>query len=264
MIKPYYADDLATLYHGDCREILPTISGIDLTVTSPPYNTLGRRVGRASGLHARKGVWVGNLARNGYADDMPEDEYVAWVADVFLFVAQSTKPGGSLFFNHKCRWRETILHHPIDLVRKFSGFSLRQEIIWNRGGSTTLNAKMFPPCEERIYWLVRDGARWKWKNTPITSVWSLYYETAVESHPCPYPSEIPSRAIISTTDEGDVVLDPFAGSGTTLLAAADLNRKAIGIEIEERYCEIAARRLSSRTGNLFAPQPDARLDLTKK
>lgn len=68
--------------------------------------------------------------------------------------------------------------------------------------------------------------------------------TDVDGHPCPFPLELPKRCIAATTDLGDVVLDPFMGSGTTLRAAKDLGRKAIGIEIEERYCEIAAKRLA--------------------
>ncbi len=63
-------------------------------------------------------------------------------------------------------------------------------------------------------------------------------------HPCPKPYKIMTKMVVLGSTEGDTILDPFMGSGTTLRAAKDLGRKAIGIEIEERYCEIAARRLS--------------------
>ncbi len=66
----------------------------------------------------------------------------------------------------------------------------------------------------------------------------------VGDHPCPKPSDVLRRLVNIGSDEGDTVLDPFMGSGTTLRAAKDLNRKAIGIEIEEKYCEIAANRMS--------------------
>ena len=66
----------------------------------------------------------------------------------------------------------------------------------------------------------------------------------VGDHPCPKPIELLRRLIAKGSDDGAVILDPFMGSGTTLRAAKDLNRKAIGIEIEERYCEIAAKRMS--------------------
>ena len=75
------------------------------------------------------------------------------------------------------------------------------------------------------------------------SVWKMRQEIGIDGHPCPYPIALPTRCISAVTDIGDIVLDPFAGSGTTLRAAKDLGRKAIGIEIDERYCEIAAKRL---------------------
>ena len=73
-------------------------------------------------------------------------------------------------------------------------------------------------------------------------MWELGKQSNSEHH-CAFPIEYPNMAIVATTDIGDLVCDPYSGSGTTLRAAKDLGRKAIGIEIEERYCEIAARRL---------------------
>jgi DNA modification methylase len=72
-------------------------------------------------------------------------------------------------------------------------------------------------------------------------VWNLGIEYRVKDHPAPFPVSLPTKCIEATGARS--VLDPFAGSGTTLRAAADLGIKAIGIELEERYCEIAARRL---------------------
>jgi DNA modification methylase len=129
---------------------------------------------------------------------------------------------------------------------------LRQEIIWSRNGSVTLNARMFAPSEERILWFAK-GSTHKWNQESVShmSVWRIdQYGTfgiarnGVSGHPCAFPPELPKRCIKATTDEQDVILDPFCGSGTTLIAAKDLNRRAIGIEIEEKYCEIAAKRLS--------------------
>jgi DNA modification methylase len=82
------------------------------------------------------------------------------------------------------------------------------------------------------------------------SVWDVPFDRDDNDHPCAYPVELAIRPIRSSCPSGGTVLDPFMGSGTTLLAARLLGRKAIGIEIEERYCEIAAKRLAQ--GSLLA------------
>src|SRR5690606_17893770 len=146
---------------GDCREVLPTLIGVACFVTSPPYNQLGNRMPKKpSGMHAET-KWVDNTRDVGYADDMTEPAYLDWIESVAAAAAAACDNGASLFFNHKCRWRDTNLLHPIDIVRRFDGWKLRQEIIWCRAGSTTLNARMFAPNDERIYWLIRGGAKWK-------------------------------------------------------------------------------------------------------
>ena len=243
-MTPYYEDDAVIIYHGDCREVLPSISGVALTVTSPPYNTLTTRTITGGGLH-KNSQWAKKVAQDGYADDMTEADYWAWQDEVATVVAGASLPDASFFYNHKLRYRDKRPIMPVDMVRMWVDWSLRQEIVWARDGSMVFNAQMFPPADERIYWMVRDhGHKWSMDANAWTSVWRIRQEIGLDGHPCPFPIELPKRCIIATTDSGDLVLDPFMGSGTTLRAAKDLGRKAIGCDISERYCEIAAKRMA--------------------
>jgi site-specific DNA-methyltransferase (adenine-specific) len=252
-VTPYYQDDLVTLYHGDAMDVVPTLAGAACIVTSPPYNTLGSRIpARPTGMHRRSG-WLAKVSAVGYADDMDESAYVEWQAALASCLWEVTVPGGSMFYNHKLRYRDKVVLHPIDIVRSFAGWSLRQEIIWDRPGSTTFNARMFAPSDERVYWLTRDGADHQWNQMAASwlSIWRIAPDVG-SPHPAPFPWTIPSRCIQATTQAGDIVLDPFSGSGSTVYAAKMLGRRAIGVELDERWCEFAARRLSQEVLGLPA------------
>lgn len=104
-----------------------------------------------------------------------------------------------------------------------------------------LNCKRYAPSHETILGF---GLPKHWDDCLNTemSVWRISPQQS-KQHPCPFPIEIPLRLISSSCPKNGTVLEPFCGSGTTLRAAKDLGLKAIGIELEEKYCEIAARRL---------------------
>ena len=122
-----------------------------------------------------------------------------------------------------------------------SNFDLWCEIIWDRGGGQGGNSRRVILSDERIYQL---GRPHRWHGSQgYTSVWRIP-PSSNDGVPCSFPLELPLRCIALATDPDDLVLDPYMGSGTTLRAAKDLGRLAIGIEIEERYCEIAAKKLS--------------------
>jgi len=252
-VKPYFDDGQCVIYLGDCREILPALGDIDAAFTSPPYNTLGSRIpAKPSGIWALSGGMAGfarDVNADGYADDLDEAEYQAQQLAVVEMIALRLRPGGSLFYNHKCRWRDGELLHPVLWMRPES-LRFRQELVWDRGCSMTFNARMFATCEERVLWFVKPGERHEWNQpagSALLSVWSIPPEEGSRKpHPVPFPLELPMRALAATTRPGSTVLDPFMGSGTTLRAAKDLGRRAIGIEIEERYCEIAAKRMAQQ------------------
>jgi site-specific DNA-methyltransferase (adenine-specific) len=235
--KPYYQDPFVTIYHGDCREIVPQLGKFDLVVTSPPYN---QRIDKfkPSGMHTET-RWVSKISK-GYFDSLPEPEYQQQQSDYLNLFFNSVTENGSCFYNHKLRWRDGIIIFPIDWIRK-TQWRIRQEIIWKRDGSCTMNARMFAPNEERIYWLTKEKHKWNQNCVGYLSIWNMGNE--VSEHACAFPLEYPLRCISATTDEGDIILDPFAGSGTTGRAAKDLGRKAVLIELEEKYCEIAAKRM---------------------
>ena len=236
-MTPYYDDKGIVIYNCDCREVLPTVD-CDITVTSPPYNTLPTKHA-PSGLHGERksGVnkWI-DKASNGYFDARPEDEYQAWLWSIIAQCVVRSK--GLVWINHKIRYRDGVALHP---VRMFP-LPIYSEIIWDRGGSMALNCKRYAPSHEGLWAF---GTPHYWDDTLNTkmSVWRLSADNGTDGHPCAYPLEIARRPIESSCPLDGTVFDPFMGSGTTLVAAKLSGRKAIGIEIEERYCEIAARRL---------------------
>lgn len=244
-------DGSVKLWCADCMDILPLIEkgSVDAVVSSPPYNQLGTRLpNKPSGMHSES-QWVQNTKCVGYEDDMEEQEYQKWHNDVFSESAKTCKNGASIFVNHKCRWREKRILHPIIWI-DIEGCFLRQEIIWARAGSTTLNARMFGPSEERILWFVREGGHWTWNQeaTSWLSVWKIAQDNDPNGHPCPFPIELPFRCIFATTNKGDTVLEPFLGSGTTGVACIRLGRKFLGIEKERKYFDIAVNRIKDALG----------------
>lgn len=219
-MKPYYSDDLVTLYHGDCREILPTISA-DVLVTDPPYG-IGLANHDSSGTRSNRSFAV-------VGDDSQEigDMAIAWADRREIPVIVFASP----FAPWRGKWRNLIA--------------------WDKGGAVGGGGDI-ATCLKKSWELIQIARNAPINGTRDESVWR-YLVTPKDSnlHICAKPVGLMARLIEKFTRLEDVILDPFAGSGTTLIAAADLNRKSIGIEIEERYCEIAARRLASRTPSLF-------------
>lgn len=192
----------------------------------------------------RDNTWFRKVSRSCYWDDWKEPDYTEFLRNVAAVMKQAARPGASLFFNHKCRWRKTVMLHPLKIVESFAGWNLRQELIWDKSGSLTLGARMFAPSEERIYWLYDDRAKWTWNQSAMRmSVWKAPPDRGLDWHAATYPVEIPRRCIAATTQPGDVVCDPFSGSGTTCLAAMQLGRRAIGIEKDATYFEKSVARL---------------------
>lgn len=228
---PYYQDDAVTIYHGDCREVLPSLSGVGMVLTSPPYNLNGD--GNKSG-----GTYFANLA-DGYAtysDDMPHDVYVGWQRHTLRLLWDALADNGAIYYNHKVRVGGDRCRFPHELVP--ADMPIRQQIVWDRGSGFNRQFTYYVPRHELILLIAKPAFRINTRS--VDDVWTIPFETGGE-HPAPFPLKLAKRAI-STTDAVQV-LDPFMGSGTTLRAAKDLGRKAIGIELDERYCEIAAKRM---------------------
>lgn len=197
-MTPYYASDLVTIYHGDCREWMPKA---DVLVTDPPYG-----IGVETDRRKTFGRWQSSRVwERVRGDDRPFD--------------------------------------PAPLL------AFRRVVIW--GGNN------FAPLLPVGGWLVWDKVNAPPLASPCEMAWTnatrrilLHREPRPSTNPraVVHPTQKPvnlMRWSIEAAGKGDTILDPYMGSGTTLVAAKILGRKAIGIEIEERYCEIAAKRLEA-------------------
>lgn len=256
--------DGVELWQGDCLEVMRSMPGgvFDLVITSPPYN-LGTTAGggfadvrKYPGM--KMGKWSGASKNGGIAygydthhDSLPHEEYVAWQKDCLLEMWRLIGDSGAIFYNHKPR------HFGGRLVTPFEynpGLPVRQVVIWARAGGINFAPTHYVPTHEWIVVFAKDGFRLKNKGASgVGDVWNIPQQSDPE-HPAPFPLAIPRR-IIETTGARSV-LDPFAGSGTTLRAAMLERCEATGIELSPRYCDIIRRRVQAadcRTpGTLFA------------
>ena len=198
---PYYQEDGITIYHGDCRDILPHLEPVDLVLTDPPYGA----------------NWDTNYSRfSKGTTDKPQiinDERPVDLSPLFSISKEQiifganylaiSRPGSYFVWDKRCK----------------DGFSFLSdgEAAWCSRGSG-------------VYIFTLNGQK--------------HRSTSGGLHPTQKPVPLMRWCIEKAANTQDIILDPFMGSGTTLVAAKELGRKAIGIEIEEKYCEIAVRRLA--------------------
>ncbi len=209
-MKPYFERDGIVIYHADCRDVLPTLEpgSVDLVLTDPPYGM----------------SWDGRVTRgpNGTGKAGATRHYGTTIHGD----AEPFDPSPWLGFPRVILWG---FHHfnqslPIGSVLVwlkryddgFGSFLSDADLAWMKGGHGVY-------CKRDL---------------------SLQGESSRRAHPTQKPVPLMRWCIERSGSINGVILDPFMGSGTTLRAAMDLGRKAIGIEIDERYCEVAAKRLS--------------------
>lgn len=228
---------------GDALEVMRSIpsGSFDCIVTSPPYNL---RTTTSGGFHpAKEGRTRPYLADgyDGYTDDMPEDEYEAWQNECLNEMYRIVKDdGGAIFYNH--RWRSQNSQWQMR-ERMFDGIPIRQVIIWHKGPGICGNYTCFMQAYEVIYLITKPGFRLLPNKQGYTNVWTIDKHCDVDWHPAPFPEEIPRRALDSTGAKS--VLDPFAGSGTTLAVAKRMGVDYCGIDQSRQYCDRIEERLAS-------------------
>jgi site-specific DNA-methyltransferase (adenine-specific) len=225
---------------GDCVEVMKTMpsESVDLVVTSPPYN-LKNSTGNGM-KDGRGGKWSNAELMNGYSDhhdNMPHEEYVAWQRAALTEMFRLLKPTGAIFYNHKWRVQGGLLQDRSDIVE---GFPVRQIIIWKRKGGINFNPGYFLPTFEVIYLIAKPGFKLNPKANGAGDVWDFAQEFN-NPHPAPFPLDFALRCVSSAP--GDVVLDPFMGSGTTAMAAVKDGKSFVGIDVSKAYNTLAKKRL---------------------
>ena len=237
------------IYNEDCLETMARIpdNSIDLIVTSPPYN---------KGFYANKNakqskVWNTlngrKIAYDSFSDDMFPEDYEEWQKAVISECIRILKPSGSLFYNHK-----DIIYKGLIVPPKWVyDFKVRQQIIWDRQSSCMIDPHYFMPANEWIYWIVKDEKKVffdKEKSSFRTNIWRMNIDK--NPHPAPFPYIMAANIINCCSKEGDIVYDPFMGSGTTALASVKLGRQYIGSEISEKYVQMANEKIKIEQSQL--------------
>jgi len=250
-MKPYYQDDAVIIYCADCREILPKIQTVDMIFTDPPYghnNNNGDLINNRERALGLKTLDLKNSSRPIANDGKEANELVKW------FFGESSRilksgcccccccccGGGGGPDPQFARWSL--------LLDEFLDF--KQMIVWDKGPMGM--GWHYRRSYETVLVAQKPGAACKWYDDSgkIENIIRPGYKgikkiiPSFSEHPTPKPVKLISHFIQLHSLKSEIILDPFMGAGTTLEAAKKLGRKAIGIEIEEKYCEMAVKRLS--------------------
>jgi DNA modification methylase len=216
-MRPYYERGGITIYNADCRDVLPALREVDVVLTDPPYGIEGASGLRTKDKRRAKGDYSANF------DDTPDyirDIVVPVITDLIERVGCVVlTPGNRNLSLYPQPDSFGAFYQPAAVALQTFGNLDAQPIFYY--GKNASKRHMGVPCSYRL------------TESPPRN-----------GHPCPKPPRIWQLLLSNISKPGQMVLDPFMGSGTTLLAAKNLNRRAMGIELEERYCEIAAKRLS--------------------
>jgi adenine-specific DNA-methyltransferase len=256
--RPDYSCAGVRLYTADCLTAMKQLPSafIDLTVTSPPYN-IGKE----------------------YEKNLSLDEYLSWCGEWISEVHRLTSAVGAFWLNLgyvEKPGRAKAIPLPYLLWDRVP-FCLLQEIVWNYGAGVAARLS-FSPRNEKFLWYVKDPDQYtfnldevrdpdvkypnqkkngKLKCNPLgknpSDVWNFPKVTSgtdrasVERtpHPAQFPMAVIERIVKACSNEGDLLLDPFMGSGTTAMVALSLNRPVIGFEISEKYLQIAIQRIEN-------------------
>lgn len=256
--SPSYEADGVAIFQGDCLELMRRLPAevVDLTVTSPPYN-IGKE----------------------YENVLSLSQYLDWCEDWILEIHRLTKSDGAFWLN--LGYLEVLGKGravPIPyLLWDRTPFYLIQEIVWNYGAGVACRS-VFSPRNEKFLWYVKSATSYcfnlddirdpdvkypnqkkngKLKCNPLgknpADVWQFPKVTSGKDrssdertpHPAQFPIAVIDRIVKCSSNKGDVILDPFIGSGTTAEVGLRNGRKVIGFEVNPSYVEIAGRRIDS-------------------
>lgn len=258
MGKPYYQNGDFVLYNSDCVEFMNKLESpvFDLTVTSPPYN-----IGKSYETHT-------NL-----------DDYVKWSREWIKGVYKNTIQNGTFWLNVGYTPKHDMGKAvPLSyLLWNLSDFYFIQEVIWNYGAGVA-GRLFYSPRNEKFLWYVKDKDLYTFnlddvrdpnvkypnqkKNGKIrvnslgknpTDVWQFAKVTSGANrsskertnHPAQFPESVIDRVIKASSNKGDIVFDPFVGSGTTAIVALRNGRKCVAIEVSKEYCDLTIKRYES-------------------
>ena len=237
-VKPYYEQSGVTIYHGDCRAVLPFLSSVDHVITDPPYSILVVNTSKGAppntiGLAKRR-----DLGYPGVNDELRQI--------LGVHIARLTRRWALVFCDAESltAWRCSLEEAGLRHIRSGAWVSpaCTPQFSGDRPGTG------WEACEIAH---TKGKARWNGGGRPAVWIVNRPVNGSIErteaEHPTPKPVALLGMIVQDFSDPGETILDPFMGSGTTLVAAKRLGRKAIGIELEEKYCEIAARRLQQES-----------------
>ena len=254
-VVPYFDDGQCAIFHGDALHLLPQMADIDAVVTDPPYSSGGAYRGDRMGSTTDKYVQTGTRYRPQFAGDNRDQRgYLAWSALWLADALAVANPGAHLAMF--ADWRQL----PITTdAAQAGGWVWRGLAVWDKTEAARPRLGGLTSQCEYIVWATAGPLELDDYARCLPGVIRAPSPRGeAKRHIAEKPEEV-MRWLVRLAPPGGLIIDPFMGSGTTLRAAKDLGRRAIGLEVDELYCEIAAKRLAQEVlplGDLDRLKPD--------